>query len=287
VQLSPNCNNCLLLYDYSYTLKSGCYISEPKIVFFDIETIPDMKEAMKVWCQLSNYPGQTMKATITTIICVGYKILGEKRTRCINAWDFPEWEKDINDDKKVCLAIHKVLEGADAVVTHNGVRFDWKHLQTRFLVHGIPPLPKIKHIDTCLVARKSFLSFNNRLGYLGEWLVSDTKLENGGWELWVKVSKRIKSAQKLMTKYCKQDVDLLEKVFTKLRPFIKNLPNTNIDKSTQKMIDKIEICPTCSSSDIIANGWAYTASTKYPRFFCKNCKSYSRGNARGKKLRPS
>jgi hypothetical protein len=241
-----------------------------------------MKEAMKVWCQLSNYPGQTMKATITTLICVGWKELGGKKTHCINAWDFPEWEKDINNDKKVCKAIHEVLKDADAVITHNGVRFDWKHIQTRFLIHGLPPLPKIKHIDTCLIARRNFLSFNNRLGYLGEWLASDTKLENGGWELWVKVSKRVKKAQKLMTKYCKQDVDLLEKVFLKLRPFIKNLPNTNIDRTEEG-----KVCPTCGSIDIRANGWAYTSSTKYPRFFCKHCKSYSRGNNRALNLRPS
>lgn len=226
-----------------------------------------------------------MKATITTIICAGWKELGKKRVHCINAWDFPEWQKDINNDKKVCEAIYEVLKDADAVITHNGIRFDWKHLQTRLMVNGFPPLPKVKHIDTCKVARANLLSFNNRLGYLGEWLVKDSKLENGGWELWVKVSKRIKKAQKLMTRYCKQDVELLEKVFIKLRPFIKNLPNQNIDKSTQKMIDGVEVCPTCSSTDVIKNGWAYTASTKYPRFFCKQCKSYSRGNAQERNLR--
>jgi len=260
-------------------------MKEPKIVFFDIETLPNMDEAIKVWCQLSNYPGQTMKATITSIICVGYKVLGEKRTHCINAWDYPEWETDVNNDKKVCEEIYNVLKDADAVVTHNGVRFDWKHLQTRLMVNGLPTLSKIKHIDTCLVARRNLLSFNNRLGYLGEWLVGDSKLENGGWELWVKVNKRVKSACKLMTKYCKQDVILLEKVFEKLRPFIKNLPNRNLYRSTHKMINGEYVCPTCGSPNIKRNGWCYTQTLKYQRILCLHCGSSSRGDSKDRNPR--
>lgn len=261
-------------------------MSGPKIIFFDIETIPDFNKAMEIWPQLSNYPALTMKATITSIICVGWKELDSKRVHCINAWDYKEkWENNINDDSEVCKAIHEVLKDADAVVTHNGRRFDWRHLQTRFLVNGLPPLPNIPHIDTCLVARKNLLSFNNRLGYLGKWLVNDTKLDNGGWELWVKVSKRVKKACKLMTKYCKQDVALLEEVFKVMRPFIKNLPNRNIDRSAQKIIDGEYICPTCGSPDIIRNGWAYTKTRKYQRFYCRHCKSSSRGDSLGRNPR--
>jgi len=258
---------------------------EPKIIFFDLETIPDLPKALEVWCQLSNYPFQTMKATVTTIICVGWKELGSKRTHCINAWDYPNWQKNINDDKEVCKAIYEVLKDADAVVTHNGVRFDWKHLQTRLLYNGLPVLHKIHHIDTCLVARQNLLSFNNRLGYLGKWLVSDTKLENGGWELWVKVSKRIKSACKLMSKYCKQDVILLEKVFDKLKPFIKNLPNRNLYRSHDKILTNTWVCPTCGSIDIKLNGWCYTKTRKYQRILCKWCGSSSRGDTKDRNLR--
>ena len=249
-------------------------MAEPKIVFFDIETIPDMTEALKVWCGLSNYYGLTMKGTITSLLCVGWKELGKKKVHCINAWDYPEkWAKDINDDSEVCKAIYEVLKEADAVVTHNGVRFDWKHLQTRFLINGLPPLPKVPHIDTCLVARSNLLSFNNKLGYLGDWLVGDTKLENGGWQLWVDVSKRIKKAQNLMSKYCKQDVALLEKVFLKLRPFIKNLPNNNLYRSAKKIINAEYVCTTCSSPDIRKHGFYHTKTKSYQRLFCNNCKS--------------
>lgn len=249
---------------------------EPKIIVFDLETLPNLPEALKVWCQLSSFPGKTMKATITSIICAGWKEYGKKRTHCINAWDYPNWEVDVNDDKHVCEEIYNVLKDADAIVTHNGRRFDWKFLQTRLIYNGLPPLHNIPHIDTCVVARSNLLSFNNRLGYLGEWLVSDTKLENGGWDLWVKVYNRQKTAMRTMVKYCKQDVDLLEKVFDKLKPFVKNLPNRNHFKSQDKLLKGENICPTCGSIDLKYNGWAYTKTQKYQRILCKNCGSTSR-----------
>jgi DNA-directed RNA polymerase subunit RPC12/RpoP len=217
-----------------------------------------------------------MRATITSIICAGWKELGKKKVHCINAWDYPNWQENINDDSEVCKAIYDVLKDADAVVTHNGVRFDWKHLQTRLMMNGLPVLPKIAHIDTCLIARKNLLSFNNRLGYLGDWLVGDKKLENGGWQLWVKVTKRVKSACTLMSKYCKQDVALLEKVFEQLRPFIKNLPNRNLSRSAKKIVNGEYVCPTCGSPDLMRNGWRYTQMHKYQRVVCRHCGSCSR-----------
>lgn len=252
-------------------------MAKPNILLFDIETIPNMNEAMKVWCQLGLFPGRTMKATVTSLLCVGYKELESKRTYCINAWDFPEWDKDINDDKAITKAIHQIMSQADGVITHNGKRFDWKYLQTKFLMHGLDPLPKIPHVDTCAVARSNLFSFSNKLDYLGEYFVKDRKLENGGWDLWVKVSKRIKKYQDLMERYCKQDVDLLEKLYLKLRPLTKGLPNANIYNESKW--DKV--CPKCGSANFKANGWRYTATQKYQRYRCKSCKGYFRGDLKG------
>jgi len=49
-----------------------------------------------------------------------------------------------------CQEIYKVLSEADAVVTHNGKRFDWKFLQTRLIKHKLKPMSKTPHIDTCV-----------------------------------------------------------------------------------------------------------------------------------------
>jgi len=245
-------------------------VAKPRIIFFDLETLPNLNEALKVWCSLSQYPFLNMKAQITSVINFGYKVYGEKKSKCINAWDFPEWKRNVNNDKKLVKAAYEILKDADAVVTHNGSRFDWKFLQTRLLFHGLPPLGKIHHIDTCQVAKRNLYAFNNKLGNLGEFFVNDKKLAHTGWQLWVDVHGRNKKAMKLMEKYCKQDVDLLEKVFEEFKPFIKNIPNYNIFNELDKS------CPTCGSTKIKSNGWRITATQKYRRYICHDCKSWFR-----------
>ena len=254
-------------------------VSTPKIVLWDLETIPDMEAAMKVWTGLGNYPGLTLKASISSIICFGYKIYGSKKKSAsiVNAWDFPKrWNKSINDDYEVCKRAYEILHDADCVVTHNGRRFDWKHLQTRLIKNGLPALPPIAHVDTCQISKAKLYMFNNRLNTLGEFLVDEKKMEHEGWELWVKVSKRDKKAQAKMSAYCKQDVQLLEKVFIKLRKHSKEIPNHNL-----LTIREEAVCPNCGSDKLRSMGLRYTKTTVNRRFVCRECGSYSTVNRRG------
>ena len=193
------------------------------------------------------------------------------KTECINAWDFPgKWKKDVNDDFEVLKAFHDIVKDADAVVTHNGIKFDWKYIQTRFILHGLDPLPKIHHIDTCRLAKSNMLSFNNKLGYLGKWAVDDTKMQNGGWQLWVDVHNRCEKAQRKMERYCKQDVRLLEKLYKKLRPFASNIPNHNL------FIEEGIVCPNCGSDKLNRHGTRTTKTKIYSRFICRDCGSSGR-----------
>ncbi len=243
---------------------------EPRIVLFDLETLPNLPEAMKVWTQLGNYPGLTLKAQISSVICFGFKEFGtDDKPSCINAWDFKRWRTNVNDDRDVIEAGYKILKDADAVVTHNGRRFDWKFFQTRLLIHGMPPLPRIPHIDTCAIAKANLYLFNNKLDTLGEQLVHEKKLENGGWPLWVKVSERDPDALKLMTDYCIQDVALLEKVFKVLRPFAANIPNYNLWTIGQK-----PVCPNCGGTRLKNQGYRTTRTRTYRRYRCLNCQTY-------------
>jgi DNA polymerase elongation subunit (family B) len=240
----------------------------PHIVLWDLETLPNMIETMKIFPRLGDYPGLTLKATVNSIICFGYKVYGEgKNAKCINAWDYPEWNENINDDKKLCEAAYEILKDAHAVVTHNGKRFDWKFLQTRLLKHNLPPLPKINHIDTCAVAKKNILSFNNSLNILAKAFTDTEKLENGGWDLWVKVSEREPKAMALMSKYCKQDVIVLESLFNKLKAFATEIPNHNLFRLEQ------EACPNCGSLSLKKSGMKVLKSGLRQRFQCNECGS--------------
>lgn len=253
---------------------------EPRIILFDIETMPIMSQVMKNFTGLSNYPGLTLKGNINSVICFGYKVFGEKETHCLNAWDFKSWKKDINDDKELVKKAAEILTEADAIVTHNGKRFDLKFLQTRLLGHGLGPIPKIPHLDTCAQARTSMLMFSNRLNSLGEFMAQDKKLENGGWSLWEKVMARDPKSMKLMTDYCKQDVRLLEKVYKKLLPFMAGVPNYNIFTGTN-----LHHCPACGSTRVIKNGYRHTNVGSYQRYICRDCNSWHTTNLKDKQPR--
>lgn len=255
-------------------------MSDPRIVFFDIESLPNLLEALKVWPQISNYPGLTLKASINSIACVGWKRLGESEVHCIHSWDYPTWAEDVNDDKALCAAIYEVLKDADCVVTHNGKRFDWKFLQTRLLYHGLPVLPKLHHVDTCAEVKKNLYVFNNRLNTVARFLTDVEKMEHDGWDMWVSVHQRDPEAMKMMSQYCMQDVLVLEEVFKKLRPVIESLPNHNLFSPFKE-----KVCPNCGSSRIKSEGKRYTKTRAYRRYCCQDCGKWSHADLKDELLR--
>lgn len=255
----------------------------PKIVLWDLETLPNMREVMKVYPQLSAYPGLTLKATITSIICFGWKNYGDPITHCVNAWDFPErWAADINDDEAVVREAYRVLHDADQVITFNGKKFDWKYLQTRLYKYKLPPLGKLKHIDLCAEAKKNLYLFNNRLTTVGKFMVGQDKMENGGWQLWCDVMDKIPAAMQLMTEYCKQDVNLLEPIYRDMRPLITGALNQNL----VEFVGSKKLCPACGSTRLHSHGWRDTAVKSYRRYLCADCGALSRTDIEDRNPRP-
>lgn len=249
-------------------------MSEPRVVCFDLETLPIMRQALLVWPQLSNFPGRTLKASLNSICCFGYKVLGEGEARVISAWDFPEWSADVNDDTPLLKAALEVLEGADALVTQNGKSFDEKVLQTRLLLRGLPNLPTLNHVDTKLLAKK-FSFFSNSLKYLAEQLTEERKQENEGWNLWVRVYDRDPLACAEMAEYCKHDVKTTEAIYKKLRVAAKGanvLPNYNLFAQGG---EGRNLCPHCGSSRLKSEGVRSTKTRTYRRYNCKDCGAWS------------
>ena len=80
---------------------------------------------------------------------------------------------------------------------------------------------------------------------------------------------RDEKAMREMTEYCKQDVNLLRKVFKKLRPFINNMPNYNTERET-----KDYVCPMCGSTRLIKRGFNWSKAGKSQSYSCKDCFAY-------------
>lgn len=238
---------------------------EPKIILWDLETMSDLKQIFKRIPSIGDWPGRTLKADMMTIVNFGYKVLGEEKTHCEVSWDYSD---DINNDSALCHIAYEILKDADGIVTHNGKRFDVKVLNTRLAKCGLPPLPKIPHADTCVIAKRGLSLYSNSLNEVAKFFDLETKMENGGWQLWVDVFNGDKKAKKTMVEYCKQDVRVLEQVFNELRPFTKSteIPNYNL------FDDNIENkCSNCGSYHVEKHGFRTTATRKIQRYRCLDC----------------
>jgi DNA polymerase elongation subunit (family B) len=248
---------------------------KPRILFLDLETLPDMESAFDRWTTLSRWFGVTFGADLQSIICFGYA-WDDSPAKIINAWDFPSWKRNVNDDKALCRAIAKIFTEADIIVTQNGKDFDWKVLNTRMLIHGLPPLPPVVHIDTKREAKRFLKLSSNSLGNLGKLFTDDEKMENGGWPLWSAVRRREAKAMKTMSRYCRKDVDVLRKIFRRLEPLLENSINRNL------FLKEGDLCPRCGSSALRDSGTRRNKNQEYTRLFCMTCEGWCKRTARGK-----
>ena len=145
-------------------------------------------------------------------------------------------------DKELTQKLWGIMNQADIVVAHNAAAFDVKKSQAKFLEHSLAPLKPYKIIDTLKVARSQFKLTNNRLSSLGELLKVGGKKETTGFDLWLGCMADEPKSWRLMAAYNKQDVVLLERVYLKLRPWIKNHPHVNYELPGS--------CPKCGSFKI-------------------------------------
>jgi hypothetical protein len=67
-----------------------------------------------------------------------------------------------------------------------------------------------------------------------------------------------------METYNKRDVDLLESVYLKMRPWIKSHPNIGLFVESDE-----PICPVCGSNNLKWKGHYHTMTGKYKTFRCQ------------------
>jgi DNA polymerase elongation subunit (family B) len=262
---------------------------KPKIVVFDIEILNDTKGLHDfAW---RAYPGASMGANQSLIISFGYKLHGEKKARSINVWDKKFAKNNLKGkikedgklvdvmfycDKLLCQEIYRIMADADAVVSFYGKKFDIKHIDARLIHHGLPALPNYKgnHIDIHQVVKSRLKMSHKRLNDVAKFVGCEAKIDTGGYSLWDAVFKGTKKAQKKMSDYCAQDVDVLDQVFDKLKGICPNLPTNWLYDG----LDNELRCPHCGSYHFESKGWRTTKTGKYRRYICKECGTYFHGN---------
>jgi len=241
---------------------------EAKILTIDIETSPIVAYT---W-------GPMWEANLIKVIkegnimCYSAKWLnGNQVTKGLI--DYKGYKKGIVNDSKIIKDIHRLLDEADIVVTQNGVAFDSKYITTRFIANGLQPPSPYKNVDTALAARRLLKLPSNALDNIGKYFGLGEKMEHEGFALWEKCMAGDIKAWRKMKEYNEQDVKLTEKVYLKLRPFMKTHPNVTAYQGVIPTKEKLPTgdCPKCGSDHTQGRGYATNSTTTYARAQCQDC----------------
>lgn len=180
-------------------------------------------------------------------------------------------EKDVSNDKKLLLEIWKLLNECDILLTQNGIAFDSKKINARFILNGMKPPSPYRHIDTKKIASKHFAFTSNKLEYMTDKLCQKYKKQkNAGFSMWVNCLKGDKKAFKQMETYNKYDIYSLEELYNKLAVW-----DTSINFGVYHNIP-VQMCQ-CGSRKLQKRGYTYSNVGKFQRYICLDCSSWFSG----------
>lgn len=233
----------------------------PRILLWDIETTPMI---VTTWGLFKPHLDHANIRQESFIISGAWKWAEEDEVNAVSINI-----RNPKNDRPVISALHKVLSMADVLVGHNGDKFDLRKFNARAIYHNLRPLPPIPTVDTLKVARKLFYFNSNRLDYLGKFLCGTGKIPTN-YDLWMKIMDKDAEALEKMVKYNKVDVLVLEKVYKRLRPYMRNHPNTALYRDAV-------CCAACGSEKYEKRGFHYLIATRRQRYRCNECGAWWSG----------
>lgn len=233
----------------------------PKILIFDLETSPELGY---VWGRFKQFLAPVQVEQRSYLLTWSAKWLGEKEVLAdeIPNYRTCEGKYTEQDDLEVVTSIWRLLDECDVAIAHNGLRFDFPYLNSRFAYHGLGMPSPYKAVDTCKIAKKYFRFPANSLKELGIYLGIDTPKLDTDFQLWVDCMHGVRGAWDYMVEYNKFDVKLLEEVYLKLRPYDKSHPNMGLYYAPSDAVRN----PTTGEvvAEPLAGKYAYTASSAFP-----------------------
>lgn len=233
----------------------------PKILIIDIETSPIKAFTWGLWKQNIN-PHQIIQDWF--IIGWAAKWLFEDR---IYSEYITSEEAQKGEDKSVMQGVWDLLDQADIVVAHNAKKFDIPRINTRLLLNGMTPPAPYQVIDTLYYYRKQFAISSNKLDYINFKLALPTKVDTGGFQLWVDCLDGKQEALDKMEKYNINDVLILEDNYLTVRPWIINHPNIGVYMDNDELT-----CTNCGSTNLIKATTDYaTPVNLYALYRCSDC----------------
>ncbi len=185
-----------------------------KLLHLDIETSPNKAY---VWGLFNVNVSIDQIVEPGSTLCWAAKWHGKKRV-------LSSWTACAQDSARYnsLVCIHALMSEADAVCTYNGNKFDIPVLNREFVLNGLAPI-NVPSIDLYRVVRSRFRFASNKLDFVSQQLGLGSKMKHKGMQMWRDCMDGKKAAKLEMMKYNRQDVVLLEALFTKLEPWMPGL----------------------------------------------------------------
>lgn len=244
----------------------------PKVLVFDLETSPILARVWSIWQQ---NVGLNQIKEDWFLLSYAAKWLG------VDGVMYQDLRGVIDDttkgarDASLLQGMWQLLDEADVVITQNGIKFDSKKINARFVMNGYQPPSHYKHIDTLRIAKYNFGFTSNKLEYMTDKLCTKYKKqvqrEFNGFELWKECLADNLKAWKCMEKYNKYDVLSLEELYYILAAWDRKHPNFALMVGSETPICR------CGSTTFRRNGYAYTQVSKFQRYKCTECGAETRG----------
>lgn len=226
---------------------------------------------MKSKILLFDIEATSLNAPFGTILCMGWMWYGQKRARVLRISDYPGWEEDPTDDKRLLIDIQKKLAEADVLVGWYSGGYDLPMIQTRMLQHRLGVLAPVAHIDLWWWARHRLKMHSNRLAAVSEFFGLGEKTPVIG-RSWVKAAAGDMKSLLYVYSHCKKDVEVLGEAYEVMRPLVTTHPTVSKEHPV-----KTGQCRVCGGKRLIRQGFKLTSVGQKRRFQCGDCAAWMLG----------
>ncbi len=131
----------------------------------------------------------------------------------------PDWDNKRSNDRALVKQLRDHLCEFDILIAHNGVRFDVPFIRTRLAKWRLNPMPDIKIVDPCQLARNKLRLSYNSLDKIASYMKVNSKSPVTG-DMWIRAAlDGDRRAMDYIVKHCIEDVRTLERIVDGVKPY--------------------------------------------------------------------